>query len=59
MYHREILLLYLATHTIPYKVMAKTLRSLADEYEGKKDNVTDVKKRYPKNVIGRLGDKSE
>jgi hypothetical protein len=55
MYHKEILLLYLATHIIPYDVMAKTLRALADEYEGKPSK-TFVEKKYRKNSIGKIGD---
>jgi hypothetical protein len=54
MYHKEILLLYLATHTIPYQIMANTLRALADEYEGKPSK-TFVEKKYKKNFLGSMG----
>jgi hypothetical protein len=53
MYHKEILLLYLATHTIDHQIIANTLRSLADEYEGKPSKIF-IEKKYKKNFLGNM-----
>lgn len=58
MYHREILLLYLATHKIPDEIIVNTVvHHYGTEEQKKLFKNSKLKKRYPKNIVGRLHDK--